>query len=141
MRDTERRGLCRILWLKRVGAWLPIVGLAVGVVAALGYSEHAMLGVAVVIFLIAGVLNTLYMFSRCPRCRRFFNSIPESRFAFIWPVGRCRHCGLHLTDEKDRNRVTRSEEHTSELQSRRDLVCRLLLEKKKKYTDNNRLRT
>src|SRR5579871_6981843 len=28
--------------------------------------------------------------------------------------------------------VARSEEHTSELQSRRDLVCRLLLEKKKK---------
>src|SRR5690349_276331 len=27
---------------------------------------------------------------------------------------------------------TRSEEHTSELQSRRDLVCRLLLEKKKR---------
>src|SRR5690349_13555648 len=41
---------------------------------------------------------------------------------------------------KDRMRIaakvaiegTRSEEHTSELQSRRDLVCRLLLEKKKK---------
>src|SRR5690349_23390567 len=30
--------------------------------------------------------------------------------------------------------VGRSEEHTSELQSRRDLVCRLLLEKKKKDT-------
>src|SRR5260221_924397 len=28
--------------------------------------------------------------------------------------------------------VTRSEEHTSELQSHSDLVCRLLLEKKKK---------
>src|SRR5690349_23044580 len=28
-------------------------------------------------------------------------------------------------------RLDRSEEHTSELQSRRDLVCRLLLEKKK----------
>src|SRR5690349_23503183 len=28
-------------------------------------------------------------------------------------------------------RAGRSEEHTSELQSRRDLVCRLLLEKKK----------
>src|SRR5204863_9237186 len=27
--------------------------------------------------------------------------------------------------------IARSEEHTSELQSRRDLVCRLLLEKKK----------
>src|SRR5438874_2847503 len=30
----------------------------------------------------------------------------------------------------------RSEEHTSELQSRRDLVCRLLLEKKKKKRSN-----
>src|SRR2546421_5553092 len=30
----------------------------------------------------------------------------------------------------------RSEEHTSELQSRSDLVCRLLLEKKKKKTTN-----
>src|SRR5204862_7999185 len=30
------------------------------------------------------------------------------------------------------NSAPRSEEHTSELQSRRDLVCRLLLEKKKK---------
>src|SRR5438874_3346951 len=30
----------------------------------------------------------------------------------------------------------RSEEHTSELQSRRDLVCRLLLEKKKKTVFN-----
>src|SRR5690349_24214752 len=28
--------------------------------------------------------------------------------------------------------LARSEEHTSELQSRRDLVCRLLLEKKKR---------
>src|SRR2546428_6380703 len=32
----------------------------------------------------------------------------------------------------------RSEEHTSELQSRSDLVCRLLLEKKK-YPGSNRL--
>src|SRR5690349_22485119 len=32
----------------------------------------------------------------------------------------------------------RSEEHTSELQSRRDLVCRLLLEKKKKKKKNHK---
>src|SRR5690554_7116044 len=32
----------------------------------------------------------------------------------------------------ERNKDTRSEEHTSELQSRPHLVCRLLLEKKKK---------
>src|SRR5690606_40094790 len=31
----------------------------------------------------------------------------------------------------------RSEEHTSELQSRENLVCRLLLEKKKKKNENN----
>src|SRR5438034_5550527 len=30
-------------------------------------------------------------------------------------------------------RIARSEEHTSELQSHSDLVCRLLLEKKKKH--------
>src|SRR3712207_8045354 len=39
-------------------------------------------------------------------------------------------------DEADPDRVedrARSEEHTSELQSRQYLVCRLLLEKKKQY--------
>src|SRR2546429_1303026 len=34
----------------------------------------------------------------------------------------------------DRGAVNRSEEHTSELQSRLHLVCRLLLEKKKRNT-------
>src|SRR5699024_11939446 len=33
--------------------------------------------------------------------------------------------------------LTRSEEHTSELQSRFDLVCRLLLEKKNKRKNQN----
>src|SRR3712207_8152569 len=33
--------------------------------------------------------------------------------------------------------MRRSEEHTSELQSRQYLVCRLLLEKKKKYKEDN----
>src|SRR5204863_6053588 len=39
----------------------------------------------------------------------------------------------HLLDGSPRyqGKQMRSEEHTSELQSRRDLVCRLLLEKKK----------
>src|SRR5690349_22864353 len=41
---------------------------------------------------------------------------------------------MTISDSCDRSRgnYQRSEEHTSELQSRRDLVCRLLLEKKKK---------
>src|SRR5438874_6710262 len=42
-----------------------------------------------------------------------------------------------LAAEMAVSRGVRSEEHTSELQSRRDLVCRLLLEKKKKKKDNN----
>src|SRR3989440_9156560 len=48
-----------------------------------------------------------------------------------------------LTPPSEPNRkapATRSEEHTSELQSRSDLVCRLLLEKKKKNRDNPKRR-
>src|SRR3712207_7913201 len=40
-----------------------------------------------------------------------------------------------------RSATRRSEEHTSELQSRQYLVCRLLLEKKKKELDVQLLRT
>src|SRR5690349_23763135 len=46
-----------------------------------------------------------------------------------------RHPDEPEAEDVDHHRpagVARSEEHTSELQSRRDLVCRLLLEKKKK---------
>src|SRR5436305_6850294 len=46
----------------------------------------------------------------------------------------------HELRERDVERdALRSEEHTSELQSRPHLVCRLLLEKKKKYTEYIRL--
>src|SRR5439155_23676110 len=41
---------------------------------------------------------------------------------------------LQLESEKERAEHRRSEEHTSELQSRGHLVCRLLLEKKKTAT-------
>src|SRR6266851_7476274 len=37
--------------------------------------------------------------------------------------------------------LSRSEEHTSELQSHHDLVCRLLLEKKKKKTKHRSKKT
>src|SRR4030095_17259516 len=41
----------------------------------------------------------------------------------------------------DRRRDGRSEEHTSELQSHSDLVCRLLLEKKQSPAKNTRHRS
>src|SRR5438046_7677485 len=48
-------------------------------------------------------------------------------------VLRCLEC--HLVDEGRCRERGRSEEHTSELQSLTNLVCRLLLEKKKKTTN------
>src|SRR5438445_7403715 len=63
-----------------------------------------------------------------------------------WPL---RLDGVRATSEVarsagDHRRGARSEEHTSELQSRQYLVCRLLLEKKKKqrkYNKKNKIHT
>src|SRR3989442_5321775 len=55
-------------------------------------------------------------------------------------VNHARHIAFHTNSLVDYlAALTRSEEHTSELQSRPHLVCRLLLEKKKKqeYTAIN----
>src|SRR5436189_6399784 len=66
------------------------------------------------------------------------DALPISSFATA-PVSRSRHnlssCYLgHLCGGAPHRRgpIVRSEEHTSELQSPMYLVCRLLLEKKKK---------
>src|SRR6266536_2391734 len=53
---------------------------------------------------------------------------------FRSPVRQCR--AVHPPRRRALRRGRRSEEHTSELQSRVDLVCRLLLEKKKKAFDH-----
>src|SRR2546430_9820118 len=42
----------------------------------------------------------------------------------------------HAGKQQRQRGITRSEEHTSELQSQSNLVCRLLLEKKKKEVDS-----
>src|SRR5438874_9588604 len=46
--------------------------------------------------------------------------------------------GVIPRHEEHPTSAVRSEEHTSELQSRRDLVCRLLLEKKKSQSSTRR---
>src|SRR2546421_5904055 len=48
-------------------------------------------------------------------------------------------CRAHVLQAGSLLRRDRSEEHTSELQSRSDLVCRLLLEKKKNIDINCRI--
>src|SRR5207302_3247691 len=83
-------------------------------------------------------------FFRCDRARRDLHSFPTRRSSDLGnstmtnsptPVAvaggltfAAVSAGLYQTCG-----VTRSEEHTSELQSRENLVCRLLLEKKKRY--------
>src|SRR2546428_12370003 len=57
-------------------------------------------------------------------------------FRSLVPVSASLHSArVEVVDETGRVLPPRSEEHTSELQSRSDLVCRLLLEKKKKNTN------
>src|SRR3712207_7718130 len=51
-----------------------------------------------------------------------------------WAASTCRAAPGSSLDGGRRRIGLRSEEHTSELQSRQYLVCRLLLEKKKKQT-------
>src|SRR5690349_22096187 len=69
-----------------------------------------------------------------PLCRRLEET--DLQRPFLDRHARARaagHGGCQVGDRVKRGVgvVARSEEHTSELQSRRDLVCRLLLEKKK----------
>src|SRR3712207_8737335 len=95
------------------------------------------------------------MIRRPPRSTLFpyttlFQSVrggrPPARTSRQTAAGR-RHGGRslktqqHAVRERARDRQTRSrsEEHTSELQSRQYLVCRLLLEKKKTNISNMHL--
>src|SRR5947209_15754748 len=54
----------------------------------------------------------------------------ESRAISVWEAD-CELSRTGAAGKVQRKSETRSEEHTSELQSRQYLVCRLLLEKKK----------
>src|SRR5690606_20326258 len=67
-----------------------------------------------------------------------FNQLPEDTSAAILTSGLLgeQYIGLE-PGGSDEYLKPRSEEHTSELQSRENLVCRLLLEKKKKPTPAN----
>src|SRR3712207_7741714 len=73
--------------------------------------------------------------------RSLLQSSDKPNIIYSWAGGVLREqvkAGVieDLTGVMDGAWKERSEEHTSELQSRQYLVCRLLLEKKKKY--NNR---
>src|SRR5690554_7737238 len=71
------------------------------------------------------------MIRRPPRSTLFpYTTLFRSRLEYRILDAVFRHAVLDQVD------LDRSEEHTSELQSRPHLVCRLLLEKKKKNTSS-----
>src|SRR2546422_9632977 len=92
------------------------------------------------------VLSSLFLYSFCADWLSFFffflmiRRPPRSTlFPYTTLFRSCRvtcspvsSCPARRTPGSPRRRPSRSEEHTSELQSRLHLVCRLLLEKKKK---------
>src|SRR2546425_5113982 len=86
------------------------------------------------------------MIRRPPRSTLFpyTNALPIS-FAPLHPAQRARAlrrgAGEQAGARADSGGDLRSEEHTSELQSLAYLVCRLLLEKKKKKTKSSDMRT
>src|SRR2546427_6397278 len=66
--------------------------------------------------------------------KRDFKRCLAENFEMAMTVMRGLVKRLREADQKIGSLALRSEEHTSELQSQSNLVCRLLLEKKKKQT-------
>src|SRR3989440_2612416 len=73
-----------------------------------------------------------------PRTAEVFHApiSPQERVPLAGGLAPTHH-PAGVADRAGPARSARSEEHTSELQSRSDLVCRLLLEKKKKTITHN----
>src|SRR5690606_42152756 len=71
--------------------------------------------------------------------RRLYSNgerILDNMYFFLLLTGLMTGIGVKFAlDRLFVSRIIRSEEHTSELQSRENLVCRLLLEKKKKQNE------
>src|SRR2546422_1980211 len=72
-----------------------------------------------------------------PYTTLFRSQLNHSAGSLLWRVdyARVERVGINVQTDRPFIKVARSEEHTSELQSRLHLVCRLLLEKKKKSLD------
>src|SRR2546422_3090299 len=88
--------------------------------------------------------STLFPYTTLFRSFRKEPALPQQRKQPCLVGGQMRRHGLKSVRDRrqgagprhHRRKNVRSEEHTSELQSRLHLVCRLLLEKKKKKPRN-----
>src|SRR5690606_41684995 len=72
------------------------------------------------------------LFRSLPRCAALLRRGNRVLRTEPWAPGAAARTRRPRPQGPKRRRRARSEEHTSELQSRENLVCRLLLEKKKK---------
>src|SRR5690349_23974841 len=83
-------------------------------------------------------IYTLSLHDALPICLWFDQNAEEAARFYAATFPDTRIDAIHRSPGDYPSGKKRSEEHTSELQSRRDLVCRLLLEKKKKKKQNSK---
>src|SRR5438874_3919771 len=76
-------------------------------------------------------ITTLFPYTTLFRSDHLHDRLERRMEQDVESGARVGHLRSLRSPAASRAREPRSEEHTSELQSRRDLVCRLLLEKKK----------
>src|SRR5687768_18471126 len=91
-----------------------------------------------IIFVLFIEITLFFFFNDTATTEIYTLSLHDALPIFRRVLDHRRRDRLHLVSlqESDRFQGERSEEHTSELQSRLHLVCRLLLEKKKKKKYN-----
>src|SRR3712207_7372260 len=79
--------------------------------------------------------TTLFRSARGREMKRLASSAPHVTGRWDRATFRRHGAATRTASQSSTRSGTRSEEHTSELQSRQYLVCRLLLEKKKKNSN------
>src|SRR5438034_6777388 len=84
------------------------------------------------IFLLTAVVGSIGLMTCVPAFADDDDDLRAVPFAFVGAAGDCGTGYPAGSNIVTAAWLRRSEEHTSELQSHSDLVCRLLLEKKKK---------
>src|SRR3712207_8048143 len=85
--------------------------------------------------------STLFPYTTLFRSPNYLENFVQSVFDAVRQDAQGDFAGSTLVvggDGRYHNRAARSEEHTSELQSRQYLVCRLLLEKKNLARSNDK---
>src|SRR5688572_31444819 len=82
--------------------------------------------------------STLFPYTTLFRSTGVVHQLTADAFADLHPAWSPDGRTIALATDRFTSTLSRSEEHTSELQSQSNLVCRLLLEKKKEKGNHHR---